>query len=173
MEIRSDVVVPFPRPQVFAAYRDELPNMLSLLPNVRAIEIKSRKDDGATTELLNVWRGGGDIPAAARAFLSESMLTWDDHARWNAETFSVHWVIKPHAFTEAVFCEGENTFHEVAGGTELRIRGELRIDGGKLKGVPRLVSGKVASLVEDLLGKKVPPNLIETAKAVGVYLGRR
>ena len=42
MELRADATIPFPRPVVFAAYRDKLQDMLEYLPNVRKIEIRKR-----------------------------------------------------------------------------------------------------------------------------------
>src|ERR1019366_1811026 len=55
------------------------------LPNVRGIEIKSRKNSGSVVEFVNEWRGGGDIPAALRAVLSQSVLSWTDFATWRRD----------------------------------------------------------------------------------------
>ena len=71
MRIEADSVLPFSRDVVFRAYRDDLPKVVEFLPNVRAIEVKTREDDGAITRLFNVWHGGGDVPAAVRGFLDE------------------------------------------------------------------------------------------------------
>ena len=60
-------------------------DLLPYLPNVRSIEIKSRKGEGNVIEFVNEWRGGGDIPAAIRAVLSESVLAWTDYATWRAD----------------------------------------------------------------------------------------
>lgn len=170
MEITADARIPFPRPLVFATYRDKLADLVEYLPNVRAIEVKSRKDEGPVVKLLNVWHGGGDIPAAARAFISESMLSWDDDATWNETDFTCDWRISTHAFTEAVRCVGKNRFLEDGAGTLLQIRGELVIDGKKLAGVPKLLAGTVSKAVEDLLSKKIPPNLLQTADGVRKFL---
>ena len=59
MQLRADAKLPFPRPQVFAAYRDKLVDLLPYLPNVRKIDVKSRDENGKTVKLLNVWHGGG------------------------------------------------------------------------------------------------------------------
>lgn len=173
MELRADATIPFPRPVVFAAYRDKLQDMLEYLPNVRKIEIRKREEDGKTIKLLNFWQGGGDIPAAARAFVSEAMLSWLDYATWNEETYVCEWRIEPGAMTEAITCKGHNKFTEVEGGTHLEIRGELTIDPKKLKGVPGFISGKVAKTVEDLLASKIRPNLVGTADGVTKWLKAR
>jgi hypothetical protein len=173
MELRADSLLPFPRSVVFQAYRDDLVKLLPYLPNVRGIEVKSREEQGDVVKMLNVWKGGGEIPAAARAFLSEAMLSWDDIATWNAADFTCAWHIKTHAFTEAVRCEGKNRFVEEAGGTRLEIRGVLEIDARKIKGVPSLLAGKVGKMVEEVLAGKIQPNLVEVSRGLEKYLAER
>jgi hypothetical protein len=174
MELRADVAIPFSRDVVLAAYRDDITKVLAYLPNVRNIEVKSRKDDGPVAELVNVWHGGGEIPAAARAFLSDSMLSWTDYARWDTEKLTCHWRIETHAFTEAVRCEGHNEFREDGPGkTLLVMRGKLEIDAKKIKGVPGFLAGKVGKTIEEFLGNKIQPNLVETAKGLTKYLQER
>lgn len=175
MELRSDARIPFPREVVFAAYRDDLVKLLPFLPNVRKIEVKSRKDDGPRIDLVNVWHGGGEIPAAARAVLSESMLSWTDYATWladaNTNTWACEWRIETHAFTEAVQCRGRNEFLEDGpSATILQIRGKLEIDAKKIKGVPGFLAGKVGKVVEEFLVGKIQPNLVETVKGLEKYL---
>ncbi|MBI3202880.1 MAG: hypothetical protein HYZ29_15175 [Myxococcales bacterium] len=173
MLLTADASLLFPRPVVFAAYRDHLADLVEFLPNIRRIEVERRQDRGSVTELLNQWHGGGEIPAAARAFLSESMLSWSDYATWNEAEWACDWRIETHAFTEAVNCAGKNRFVEIDGGTRLEIRGALTIDGGKLKGVPKLLSKRVASTVEDLLVKKITPNLLSVSDGLQKYLEQK
>lgn len=170
MQLSADARIPFARPLVFATYRDKLVELVPFLPNVRAIEVKERKDDAAVTSLVNVWHGGGEIPAAARAFLSEAMLSWTDRATWNESDFTTKWTIETHAFTEAVRCTGTNRYFDDGASTRLEIRGELSIDGAKLRGVPRLLAGSVSRAVEDFLVKKIGPNLLQVSDGVTKYL---
>ncbi len=170
MDLRADAHIPFPRPVVFAAYRDKLTDMLEYLPNVRKIEVRKREDDGKVSKLLNMWHGGGDIPAAARAFVSEAMLSWLDYATWDEDAFTCEWRIEPQAFTEAITCVGKNRFLEEDGKTLLEIRGEISIDPKKLKGVPGFLGNKVAKAVEELLVSKIKPNLVSTADGLTKYL---
>jgi hypothetical protein len=174
MDIRADARIPFPRDVVFTAYRDELANLLPYLPNVRSIEIKSRKETGAVLEFVNEWRGGGDIPAALRAVLSESVLAWTDYATWHADAMRCDWRTATHAFTDAVTCKGSNVFAEDGdGATLLEIRGSLEIDAKKIRGVPALFAGKVGRMAEEFLVAKIQSNLIETAKGLAKYLEER
>ena len=55
MELRADAKIPFPRPAVFAAYRDKLQDMLEYLPNVRKVEVRKREDLGKVVKMLNFW----------------------------------------------------------------------------------------------------------------------
>ncbi len=173
MELSADATLPFPRPMVFAAYRDDLTKLLQYLPNVRDIEVKSRREDGHHVELVNLWHGGGEIPAAARAVLSEAMLSWTDYASWDASKWTCEWRTETHSFTEAVDCRGVNQFIEVDGGTRIEIRGNLRIDAKKVKGVPGFLAGKVASAVESFLAAKIRPNLVEVTEGLRKYLAAR
>jgi hypothetical protein len=171
MDLHTDARIPFPRDLVFATYRDDIQKLLRFLPNVRAIDVKSRKDEGAVVEIVNEWRGGGEIPAAARAVLSEAMLSWTDYATWDASTMRCDWRTETHAMREAVDCKGYNVFVEDGPGkTLVQIRGKLEIDGKKIRGVPGFLAGTVARTVEDFLGGKIQPNLVETAKGVTAYL---
>jgi hypothetical protein len=175
MDLSADAHLAFPRPVVFAAYRDELVELLPFLPNVRAIEVKSRAHDDATglVNLVNEWRGGGEIPAVARAFVSEAMLSWTDRATWDEGKWTCAWTIETHAFTEAVTCRGTNTFVEEPGGTRLEIRGTLAIDAKKIRGVPGLLAGKVGKAVEEVLVHKIQPNLVEVSAGLAKYLAQR
>lgn len=172
MDLSADAKIPFPRSLVFETYRDRMPELVDYLPNIRRIEVTSRKEAPPIVELVNVWHGGGEIPVAARAFISEAMLSWTDHARWDGEAFTCAWRIETHVFTEAVTCKGLNRFFEDGGGTSLQIRGELSIDPGKLKGVPRLMAGSVSKMAEEILVGKIRPNLLEVSAGLGKYLAR-
>lgn len=170
MDLKADARLPFPRDLVFRTYRDDILKMLPFLPNVRNIEVKSREDEGPVTRFVNLWHGGGEIPAAARAFLSDAMLSWTDRASWNSEELTCDWTIETHAFTEAVSCHGHNRFLDDGNGTLLEIRGTLTIDAKKIRGVPSLLAGKVGRSIEEFLAKRIEPNLIETAKGLERYL---
>jgi hypothetical protein len=102
--------------------------------------------------------------------LSEAMLAWTDTVRWDENAFTADWQVKTHAFPEAVISRGRNSFIEDGDGTIFQLRGDLTIDASKLKGVPRLISGSVAKAVEEMLVKKIGPNMVEVAQGVAKYL---
>jgi len=173
MIISADTYIPFPRSLVYTTYRDNLVQLVSYLQNVRQIEIKSRREEGGLIHFVNEWHGGGEIPAVARAVISEAMLSWTDFATWKESEFSTVWRIKTHAFTEAVHCAGKNRFLEKDGGTLIESRGELMIDTKQIKNVPQLLVGPVGRTVEDFLSKKIEPNLQQVGEGVRLYLQQK
>jgi hypothetical protein len=171
MELHADARISFPREIVFSTYRDEITKLLPYIHNVRSIHLKSRKDEGAVVELVNEWRGGGDIPAAIRAVLSDSVLEWTDYATWRSEGHRCDWRTETHAFTDAVRCQGSTLFFEDgADKTTLQIRGSLEVDAKKIRGVPSFLAGKLGRAVEEFLVGKIQSNLIDTANGVAKYL---
>jgi hypothetical protein len=170
MKISADTEVPFPRDLVFVTYRDKLSALVPYMPNVRSIKVKGRRAEGNRVFCENEWHGGGDIPAVARAFLSEQMLIWTEYNTWDNAEFSLEWRIQTHAFTEAVHCSGKNYFLEKGKSTLIRTQGQLLINSQKIKGVPSFMVKQVAQIVEDFLGQKIKPNLLQMGEGVGRYL---
>ncbi|GAA6618763.1 hypothetical protein [Scytonema sp. NUACC26] len=170
MLISTETYIPFPRPLVYATYRDKLVELVPYLPNVRHVEVKSRTEKGDRIYFVNEWHGGGEIPAVARAVLSETMLSWTDIATWNESEFTAEWRIKTHAFTEAVRCAGVHRFKEADRGTLIETRGEIVIDTKQIKGVPQMLTGIVGHTVEDFLSKNIRPNILQISKGVHHYL---
>src|SRR5687768_82877 len=106
MKLEAVAEIPFSRERVFAVYRDKLPELVPYLPNVRGIAVTSRKEEGSRLLLVNHWKGGGDIPAAARSVLSEKVLEWDDHATWDNAAWTTDWKIVSRAFPEGLRASG-------------------------------------------------------------------
>lgn len=170
MIVSSSVRLPFPRPLVYVTYRDKLAEIVPYLANVQQIDVKLRREENGLIHLVNEWHGGGEIPAIARAILSEAMLSWTDYATWNDAEFTTDWRIETHAFTEAVCCSGKNRFLDEGDSTLIESRGELSIDSQKLTGVPFFLAAKVGQTVEDFLSKKIEPNLVQVSEGVRHYL---
>jgi hypothetical protein len=171
MDLRADARIPFSRDVVFAAYRDDMVKLLPYLSNVRGIEVKSRKESGPLVEIVNHWRGGGDIPAAVRVVLSESMLAWVDYATWDQSAFRCQWRTETLALRECMQSGGQNSFLEDGvGKTLLEVRGAIDIDAKKIPGVPGFFAGSVGRLAEAFLVEKIQANLLETARAMSQYL---
>jgi hypothetical protein len=172
MQLRADGHVPFERDLVFVTYRDRLAELVEFMPNVRRIEVVSREDKGGVVEIVNVWHGGGEIPAAARVVLSESMLSWTEYATWDETTHTCSWRIETHSFKGAVRCRGTNRFLVNGAETHIEIRGDLEIDTTRIRAVPRFLSKSVGQTVTEFLVKKIAPNLVVASEGLTRYLER-
>jgi hypothetical protein len=170
MKISSDNRVPFPRQIVYATYRDKLTELARYVPDVRSINVKSRREVDGVIYTVNEWHGGGEIPFAARALLSEDMLSWLEHDVWKESSFTLDWRLETRAFTEAVSCIGKNTFIEDGNATIIQSRGELKIDPNQIHGAPSFLTGQIARVVEEFLATRIQPSLVQMSEGVRKYL---
>ncbi len=167
VEIREDVVLPFDRRRVFAAYRDRLVELVPHLPNIQSITVTSRVDRGTDTDFVNEWVGGGDIPKVVRSVIKESMLRWTDFATWHEDDFTVSWRTEVHAFPGAVSSAGKNRYVALPeGSTRIELRGDLTIDAKKVPAVPRFLERTVAEAAEKMIVGQVKTNLVAVARGV-------
>ena len=128
-------------------------------------------DVSSTIKLLNRWKGGGEIPGVVRKFLSEDLLEWDDHATWYGDKFTCDWRTVVPAFKDAVESSGHNRYDEIGPNlTRLTIAGDLKVDAGKVRGVPRFLGGTIGPAIEAFLVNSIKPNLISVAKGVSEYI---
>ncbi|HMJ11269.1 MAG TPA: hypothetical protein VK524_07660 [Polyangiaceae bacterium] len=173
MLLSVDANIPFEKSLVFRTYRDDLLELVEFMPTIRRVEIRSREEHGPIVKMVNVWYGGSEIPAAARVVMTDSLLSWTEHAEWNQSDLTCAWRIETHSFREAVECRGSNRFIEDGTGTHLEIRGDLVIDASQIRGVPKLLGKSLGKTVSDLLLKKITPNLIEATDGLRRYLERK
>lgn len=172
MRIEADAFIDHPVDEVFRAYRDELPILVSGLPRVREIVVESREEADGVVHLINLWKGAAKVPAVAAKVLPP-MVSWHDHASWDAQTRRCTWRITSDIFPEAVRCEGENVFVDTGGRTRVEVRGDIRIDLSKVRLVPELVAGSIASAVEGFLVRQITPTLTSVSDALADYLDDR
>jgi len=172
-EINVKNEVAFEREKVFWAFRDKLQDLLSYLPDVEDIKVLEREEiDENTIKLLNLWQANYDqVPKAARGFIKPEMLKWKDHATWRQDEWICEWVIEPDFLSDAISCQGKNSFIDKGDGkTEVIISGNLEIDVKKIKGVPKLGSGKIGKIVEDFAVPMISSNLGNVVKGLESYL---
>lgn len=173
MQLNASVYLPFPRPLVYATYRDELLKLVAQMPNVKKVVLKSRQEQDHVVQQVFEWHGKSDIPVMLRSFVSEDLLTWTDQATWKGAEYQTQWQIQPHAFREAIVWAGRDAYLEEGEGTRLESKGTLTIDPNKLKGVPGFMAGQVGRIAEEMLAKQAEPNFVEMAKCVQAYLEQR
>lgn len=170
MNISTDTRIAFPRQLVYTTYRDKLTELVRYIPDIRYIKVKSRSESDGIVRTVNEWYGGGEIPIAARAILSEDMLSWLEHDIWDESEFTLDWRLETRAFTEAVYCVGKNRFIEDGDATIIQSRGVLKIDPKKIHGAPQFIAGQIARVVEDFLASKITPSLQQMSDGVSKYL---
>lgn len=171
MDFKFTDVIPFSRAEVFGAHRDHLAELANYLPNVESIQVESREEEGDVVKLVNIWRAAEtEVPTVARAFIKPEMLRWIDRATWNEGQWRCQWELELGFLPDAISARGFNTFEEVDGKTEVTINGEIVIHANKIPGVPRLLAGKISSVVEGFVVKMIEPNLRQTNAGVASYL---
>lgn len=171
MEITVDARVPYPRAQVFEAMREKMPDLVPFLPNVDAVEVKSRDDaEPGTIKLVNLWRAAKtEVPTVARPFIDPSRLNWLDHAVWTEADWTCRWRLEVGFMTERTKVGGTTTYTEDGPtATLVRMRGNLELD---LKGLlPGFVARSAQPKVEAFVVKLIQPNFEKTVDALTRYL---
>jgi hypothetical protein len=171
MDYRAEATIEGTREDVYRVYRDKMVDLVPYLPNIRGIEVKSRADAGPKTELVNVWHGGGEIPATIRSLLKEGALSWTDYASWDEPTWTCDWRSETHSFREAVTSRGHDDFVALGPNrTAIRMTGHIVVDGTKVPHVPRLLAGTVGKAIEAFLVKQIQDNLAAVGRGVERYL---
>ena len=171
MKLEADARIAFPRPVVYSAYRDRLPEMLPYLPDIKAITVKSREElEGGITKMLNLWEAQSEVPKVAQRIITPDMMAWDDHATWNQNDWTCDWQIKTRLFTDNVNCGGHNEYVEDGDGTILKIRGNLDVDLKGIPGVPSFLAGTVKPHIEKFIVDLLTPNLVSIADGLEKFL---
>lgn len=173
MEIKIDVPLAFPRALVFATYRDNLAEIADQMPDVVGVSVRRSEERPGEVRVVGDWRGGSEIPAFARRFVRESMLSWTDHQTWKEASLTSEWRIDVHAFPGAVTVTGTTSVVDSGAGSRIEFRGDLSCDLTKVPGVPRFLANRLKSTAEKFVISKMSSNLAAVGKAVRQILERR
>lgn len=170
LDIKDEIA--YPIETVYPAFRDDLKEVAPYLPNIDEIVVKSsERVDEDTVKVVNLWKASeGDIPTVAQAFIKPEMLKWTDHATWHDDQCACEWEMELGFLPEAVSCSGKTTYTKKGDRTEVHITGDLVVNGAKIPGVPRIMAGKISSVVEGFVVKMITPNLKATNRAMEKHL---
>ena len=148
MEFSTRDVIEFPVEDVFIAHRDHLVDLVDYLPNIAAIDVKSRKEGEGRVQLVNVWKAAStEVPGILRPFVRPEMMTWTDTASWCLSTFTCEYSIEFGFLNEAIHCSGINIMNALdEKNTEVILEGTISIDARKVPGVPKLMARKLEAL---------------------------
>jgi hypothetical protein len=171
MRIQSESVINHPLHEVYEAYRDRLSEVAAYIPDIREIRVEARDLHDQGVKIHNVWIADREVPHFARSIIKPDMLRWDDYADWIDAEKLCRWKLHIRAFSEAVTCEGTNSFHRVDDrSTKVLLEGELQIDLGKIRGVPRMVVARLGPKVERFIVSLITPNLERVSGCLGAFL---
>ena len=171
MDFVTSDIINHPPDVVLAAFRDRLPEVAALIPDIKSITVISREEVGNTTKLHNLWEANREIPKALSKFLSPDMLKWDDYAEYFPGESRCTWRIELPAFSGAVDCFGSNHYKDLGDGrTELEMTGSLSLDLSKVPKIPRLLKRTLGPQVEKFVVALIQPNLSRTNQAVARLL---
>jgi hypothetical protein len=170
MKFRSESTISHPREAVFAAYRDRLPEVVSYLEDISAVNVLQREEAGAVVKLHNEWVSSREIPKIAQSILKPEHLRWDDHAAWDGAAWRCSFEIKTRAFRENVRCTGTNTFLVQGAGTKVVLEGEFSVSLKDVPGVPWMLAGTIVPQIEKFIIALIQPNLEKVNQALGKFL---
>ncbi len=160
--------------EVYVIIRDQLVSLVPFLDNVAAISELERAPNAGGQHVLNRWRAdAGQVPSLIRGFLKPEMLEWLDHADWNDEGKYVDWRIESAVMKGLYSCTGRNRV--VADGSDVRIviGGELKVDPGRIPGLPRILAGRIVPALESYLVDRMKPNMASLGTGVTRFLAAK
>lgn len=172
MKFDADAIVPFPRDQVFFAYRDDMPRAVLYMSAVNSIDVlESEEVSPGVRRYLKVWSGTGDIPTPLKPFLPDGTLRWDDRVTWDQNTWSSAWTIRTHVFEDAISVTGMTSLVEISGGrTRVELRGDFVVDSRKIANLPQIIAQPLARTAEAYLTRQITSNLASTSDAITRFL---
>ena len=174
MEISHDSLLLHPRELVFRTYRDRLPDMVPLIPNVASIQVTGRVEEGPRVHLVNDWKAKGRVPKAAQGLIRPEMLTWTDRATWDEEDWSCAWVFETHFLPGQVQARGLNRFVALPdGSTRVEIRGDLRLPSNGLPGVPAFAARALVPQIKRFVVALVTPNMVRVTDGLDQFLNQQ
>jgi len=160
-----------PRDLVFEVQRDHLPDLVSYLPNVDAIERVMREEDGDIVRLRNEWRGStSEIPAVLRPLVKPEWSAWTDEAEWDQGQWRCSWQTHLNIFPGAITSKGTTSFEEEGNETVVTVHGEFSIDPAKVTGIPLSLAKRVGPVIEKVVLGTLEPNMRRTFEAVEEYI---
>jgi hypothetical protein len=108
------------------------PRMARELPGIERIElIASREEAGVVERSVRYTpRVAGRIPEYGRRFITDEMLVWTEHSRFDRAAWRIDYRIEPNLpakWRDRFVSDGRFTFHEEPGRVLRRIEGEVQV----------------------------------------------
>lgn len=173
MEIRSESHIHHPLDRVYQTYRDRLPELAPLIPDIREIRVLRRHEREGGLDLVNLWIPSREPPRAVQGVLKPELIRWEDHASWDDAAHHVDWRLVIPAWPDRVRCAGRNAFFaEGPARTRVVLTGELRIDATNFPGVPAFLTRSIGPAIERFIVELITPNLVRVNQSLEQFLDR-
>jgi hypothetical protein len=172
MQIKGTNHLTHPAFIVFQTLRDKTPDLVSIMPNIDAVEVLSRKETPPIVQLHNKWYGSQqNVPKLIRPFINKNLTCWFDHANWDEEHLCCRWSIECIISSKIFACEGTTMITAESNAcSTFTLQGEMNINIDSIPGIPPLLVRKLKSPLETFIVNAIGPNLTSIATAVQKYL---
>ncbi len=165
-------IVKHPLDTVWVTMRDHMPSLVGSLSEIEEIRETGREVLGeSVVRVVNEWRARLKLPAGLDRLVSADMLSWVDHAEWDASLGVCRWRVVPHAFRGELISNGETRFEPVANvsATRVEFSGSITIQ-------PRttfLTQALDARAVQQTISSLIPRNFQTLCREINAHLSPR
>ncbi len=165
--------VRFPLDVTWPIYRNEVPNLIHLLPNIERIDVEKREEfDGGVNTVL-WWHAKAKLPGPAAKLVSKDLFSWVDTATWLDADHHVDYVLTMPELSDAVRVTGRNSFVADGPRTRIRLFGTIHTDMDKIKIVPKILLKSIVPTIQAFAVRLTKPNFDELNRGVEKYLDQK
>jgi hypothetical protein len=170
VKIHSESRIPYPREQVFLAYRDRMAEIAEFIPDIKEIRVVTREESDGQVILHNEWVSDREVPRVVGKIIKPEHIHCVDFATWDYLGSCATWQLKTRASTEAVSCAGTTEVIADGDGCTVRLTGDLNIALKEIKGVPNFLAKRMAPQLEKFIVSLVTPNLQQVNRSIERFL---
>ena len=172
MEIEQTDIINSTPENVYHIVRDHLSQIAEHLPNVKKIDqIQYQKNSSSTHEIINRWYANIDLPYILSKFVSEDLFSWKDTAIWFDDKKCVQYDLESFYANNFFSAKGANYFSPYGKHkTKLKVTCSFQINPENIPGIPRLMTKKLAPMIDKLVVKALAPNTKSLGVAIKSYL---
>lgn len=163
----------FPLDVTWPVYRNEVPNLIHLLPNIERIDVQKREEFAGGVNTVLYWHAKAKLPGPAARLVSKDMFSWIDTATWTDKDHYVDYVLALPELSDAVRVSGRNTFVADGANTRIMLKGTIHTDLDKIKIVPKLLLKTIVPTIQAFAVQLTKPNFTELNRGVEKFLGEK
>jgi hypothetical protein len=169
MEAKTISVVKHPRDLVWSTMRDRLAEIAAHVQDVESAQLVERREHDDVATVVHVWQASPKLPAIIASRVQPEMFRWNDHALWDARSFTCTWRIEPHHFADYIQCHGITTYEPAIGGRGTRITFTSDFHLGRGDG---RIASPLLSAAEPFFRGIIPKNFQKIVASLAALLDR-